>query len=158
MRILALDLGTLTGWAVLNVESRRMKSGLWRLADDGSTQDHARFVDLAQILGVALSQEKPDRIAYEYVRHLRGRSGDAVNVYGGLRGILLHAAWSFAIPYKGYSPAEVKKAAGLRSHASKEQMVEAAGRRWPGVEFASDDEVDARYVALAAAGAKERHA
>lgn len=157
MLILALDLGLTTGWSLLDTAARidRQSSGVWQL-DDYGPEAHARFVALADRLDAAIAAfyvgdaRRPAMIAYESVR-FAGGGPDAGFSYGGLRAVMLLKAATYRVPYIGVTPAQVKRAAGLRSHAPKEQVLEAAGRRWPAVRFATHDEADARFVALAAA-------
>ncbi len=158
MRILGVDLGVSCGWALLDTETGEfVNSGAVLLFARGrDKEDHARYVHLAEWIRAWVSDETegPDLIAYEKVEH--APAVDSAHSYGGLRGVLLLTAAEHGVRYLGVNVAKVKKAAGLRSHASKDQILAAARARWPGYEFASDDEADARWVALAAAAQIQR--
>jgi Holliday junction resolvasome RuvABC endonuclease subunit len=55
------------------------------------------------------------------------------------------------IPYTSIPVATIKREATGKGNADKDAMVAAARARWPGFEPATDDEADARFLALAAA-------
>ena len=147
MTILAIDLGTRTGYAILR-DGEPRQVGLFRLSGEDE-QDHVRFVGLDTGLRELVRRAHPSLIAYERVRHAGGGVG-AVQVYGGLRAILLVVAAHAGVPYVGVEPARVKRAAGLRSAAGKPEMLAAARARWPGLAFETDDVADACFVGVAA--------
>ena len=55
------------------------------------------------------------------------------------------------IEYMGIPVGTVKKTATGKGNASKEDMMRAARERWPGWEPVDDNDVDARWIAVAAA-------
>jgi hypothetical protein len=121
----------------------------------------------------------PKLVAYEEVRRHLGV--DAAHAYGGYLAILQEECSpclmcngagvvkseiskgfvtcpdccginSKGIEYTGIPVGTVKKTATGRGNASKEDMMAAARARWPGWEPVDDNESDARFVAVAAAG------
>lgn len=140
MRILSLDLGTRTGYAVssvgpphfgtLDLRPRRFEGGGMR---------YLRFRhQLAELLpGV-------DLVVYEEVRRHLGT--DAAHVYGGLVAVLTEECERREIPYEAVPVGTIKRHATGKGNADKAAMVEAACRRWPGEQITSDDEADALWL------------
>lgn len=143
MILLALDLGTKTGWCageaalhatgVQNFSPRRHEGGGMRILR------FQRWLD--EIHAARGIQE----VVYEEVRRHNGV--DAAHVYGGLMGAL--TAWCEArgVPYAGVPVGTIKKFATGKGNASKDDMLVAV-RSWvqPGVgtyDPADDNEADA---------------
>jgi Holliday junction resolvasome RuvABC endonuclease subunit len=147
-RILALDLATTTGWALRQPDGT-MTSGVWDLG--APKPAHARYVALHDLLYQARLEQfpPPDVVAFEDVKHHFGTA--AAHAYGGLRAIMLNCCAQRGIPYLPINVQHVKVAAGLPPAGKKAQVLAAARLRWPGVDFATDDEADARWIAEAAA-------
>jgi Holliday junction resolvasome RuvABC endonuclease subunit len=153
--MLALDLGTHTGWATIDANDASpanhngMTSGVLDLSparDDPPARRPLRFLsELRRLLDVT----KANRIAFECIVNLRGL--DAIRVYHQLETVLLLEAHSRGLPLIPVTPAAVKRAATGKASADKTAMAVAAARRWPNWTPAREDEVDARFVALAAA-------
>ena len=122
MRILALDLGTKTGWALY--DDGIIQSGTWQLCPEsqrrweGGGMRYVRFVDLLSDL------PRPDRIAYEEVRRHKGTT--AAHTYGGFQSSLMAWCERNKIPYEAYPVAQIKRHATGKGNASKEAMIEAA--------------------------------
>lgn len=147
--ILAIDLGTTTGWAI--GERDVLTSGVWRLRSDSVAGTYAALRDeLREIVASA----KPSVIAYEAVPGSAHRAGDAAHRWGGLEALVLVAAVDAGARYLGVGIATWKRVAGLRSHSTAADARAAAAARWP-VRLASSDEAVARWVLLAAAVAAQ---
>ena len=143
MNILAIDLGTRTGWCSGDHEAgtedfsirRGESSGMrfvrfrsWLMAILSTTIDHERFINL---------------VAYEEINFFRGI--DASLVYGGMLGILQEVCTQINMDYKGVMPSELKKWATGKGNANKDLMMATAAMRWPS--FSGDDnEADARLL------------
>lgn len=148
MSILALDLGTLTGWATLDARGR-LRSGLWRLPEANAI---AAYVALRQHLREILDARHPRLVAYEDVPGNVHLSGESAHRWGGFEAVVLLACAEHRVPrFLGVNPATWKTAAGLTTETSEGPALAAARRRWPGVRFESADEAVARWVAVAAA-------
>lgn len=137
--LLALDLGTTTGWA-LRTPDRRIVSGTQSFKPqrfEGGGMRFLRFVrwlDELQTLSGGLHQ-----LAFEEVR--RHASTDAAHAYGGFLGQL--SAWceQHAIPYQGVPVGTIKRHATGKGNANKDTML-AAVRGW-GYTPIDDNEADA---------------
>ena len=137
--LLALDLGTTTGWA-LRTPDRRITSGSQSFKPqrfEGGGMRFLRFVrwlDELQALSGGLQH-----LAFEEVR--RHASTDAAHAYGGFLGLL--SAWCerHAIPYQGVPVGTIKKHATGKGNANKDAMI-AAVNSW-GYTPVDDNEADA---------------
>ena len=137
--LLALDLGTTTGWA-LRTPDRRIVSGNQCFKPqrfEGGGMRFLRFVrwlDELQALSGGLQH-----LAFEEVR--RHASTDAAHCYGGFLGLL--SAWCerHAIPYQGVPAGTIKRHATGKGNANKDAML-AAVRGW-GYTPIDDNEADA---------------
>ena len=137
--LLALDLGTTTGWA-LRSSDRRIVSGTQSFKPqrfEGGGMRFLRFVrwlDELQTLSGGLQQ-----LAFEEVR--RHASTDAAHAYGGFLGQLTAWCEQRAIPYQGVPVGTIKKHATGKGNANKDTMLDAV-RRW-GYAPIDDNEADA---------------
>ncbi len=137
--LLALDLGTTTGWA-LRTPDRRIVSGSQSFKpkrfEGGGMRflRFARWLDELQTLSGGLHM-----LAFEEVR--RHASTDAAHAYGGFLGQL--SAWceQRQIPYQGVPVGTIKKHATGKGNANKDAML-AAVRGW-GYVPVDDNEADA---------------
>ena len=134
--LLAIDLGTQTGWARGRM-AEKPQSGTQSFAlgrFDGGGMRYLRFqVWLEEMLrGV-------DRVAYEEVR--RHTATDAAHVYGGLMGCLTATCEQQEIPYEGVPVGTIKKWATGKGNAGKPAMVQAVLDR--GFRVKDDNEADA---------------
>ena len=137
--LLALDLGTTTGWA-LRTPDRRIVSGTQSFKPqrfEGGGMRFLRFVrwlDELQALSGGLQH-----LAFEEVR--RHASTDAAHAYGGFLGQL--SAWceQRQIPYQGVPVGTIKKHATGKGNAGKAEMIVAAKAR--GFDPVDDNHADA---------------
>lgn len=143
--VLALDLGTVTGWALrhprgdISFGSQSFKPGRF----DGGGMRFLRFKRwLVEMKGGGL-----DAIYFEEVRRHAGV--DAAHCYGGFLGVLTAWCEQHAIPYEGVPVGTIKKFATGVGNASKDAMV--AAMRLRGFDVTTDDEADAvallQYIA-----------
>ena len=137
--LLALDLGTTTGWA-LRTPDRRIVSGTHAFKPqrfEGGGMRFLRFVrwlDELQTLSGGLQH-----LVFEEVR--RHASTDAAHAYGGFLGQL--SAWCEQrhIPYQGVPVGTIKKHATGKGNAPKDAVM--AAMRGRGFTPADDNEADA---------------
>ena len=137
--ILALDLGTTTGWALcghgglITSGTASFKPGRY----DGGGMRYLRFTnwltELDRLSGPI------NVIFYEEVRRHAGT--DAAHVYGGLMATLTAWAELHRIPYQGVPVGSIKKHATGKGNADKLAMIAAARAR--GYSPADDNEADA---------------
>lgn len=150
-RILAFDLGTSLGYTMLVNDpqwSERLFSGTTKLPQSC----HGRVAHLTAAcleFERLINAHRPTVVAYEAVRQLRGM--DATYVWVGIETCLLLTCERLSVRTLGIPVATVKKIATGRGNADKLAMWAAASRRWPNWVAATEDEVDSRWVAVAAA-------
>lgn len=139
--ILALDLGTNTGWALCDARTN-ITSGVQSFKPsryDGGGMRFLRFKRwLAEIAASGL-----DAVYFEEVRRHAGV--DAAHVYGGFLGVLTAWCEAHSIPYEGVPVGTIKKFATGKGNADKDAMIAAA--RALGFAPADDNEADAIHLA-----------
>lgn len=139
-KILALDLGTSTGFAIGGKE--HMVSGTWNLKPGRYDGGGMRFVKMRANLEDIRRAYGVTHVFYEEVRRHRGV--DAAHVYGGLMGTLTAWCEEHDIPYQGVPVGTNKRNWTGAGNASKDAMVAECRRR--GFEPGSEDEADAIAV------------
>ena len=142
--ILALDLGTTTGWAIRDFDglitsgTASFKPGRY----DGGGMRYLRFTnwltELDRLSGPIST------IWYEEVRRHAGT--DAAHVYGGLMASLTSWGELRGVPYQGVPVGTIKKHASGKGNANKQAMIDAARKR--GFNPADDNEADAIAILL----------
>ena len=137
--VLALDLGTTTGWALRGYDGL-ITSGTVSFKPsrfDGGGMRYLRFQTwLSEMDRLAGPIEA---IHYEEVRRHIGT--DAAHVFGGLMAVLTAWAEMRGVPYQGVPVGTINKHATGKGNASKAMMIEAA--RTKGFSPADDNEADA---------------
>ena len=135
--ILALDLGTKTGWATRNATGTKdFKNG--RFEGGGM-----RFLKFRRWLDEIIELEGISEIAFEEVRRHIGT--DASHVYGGFLATLTAYCEEKDIRYSGIPVGTIKKHATGKGNAGKPAMMEAYKKKW-GVLPQDDNECDARWL------------
>jgi crossover junction endodeoxyribonuclease RuvC len=135
-RLLALDLGTKTGWAVSPIES-----GVWNLASRRFEGGGMRYLRFRQHLTEAL--QGVTAVYFEEVRRHLGV--DAAHIYGGLLAILSEECERRNIPYSGVPVGSIKRHATGKGNADKEKMLTFARARW-GKIVTDDNHADALWI------------
>jgi len=137
--ILALDLGTTTGWALRTADGL-ITSGTVSLRPsryDGGGMRYVRF--RAWLERLAADAGPIGAIHFEEVRRHVGT--DAAHVFGGLLATLTAWAETAGVPYQGVPVGTIKRHATGNGNASKDAMIAAARAR--GFDPADDNEADA---------------
>lgn len=151
-KILALDLGTRCGYAVLQGR-HRVDSGRWSLLSSRKGRHRAeRWLNFRARVRSLVVEVRPDVIAYERVRRHVGTS--AAHVYGGWLASIeeLDLEWSTAgvsIEIMAIEVGTWKKAAVGNGSATKIEVAKAMRRRFR-YKPATEDESDALAIAEAA--------
>ena len=142
--ILALDLGTTTGWA-MRTACGQITSGTASFRPgrfDGGGMRYLRFAnwlaELERLSGPITA------IWYEAVRRHTGT--DAAHVFGGLMATLTAWAERRGVPYEGVAVGTIKRHATGRGNADKAAMIAAV--RAKGFRPADDNEADALALLL----------
>ena len=140
MNILALDLGTTTGWACLS--NGVIKSGTKEHKTDRFEGGGMRYVKFTDWLNETLMF--PDMVVFEEVRRHLGV--DAAHAYGGFLAHLTYWCEKHVppIPYKGVPVGTIKKFWTGYGNASKEEMIFIARQ----LDYAPADDNEADALAL----------
>jgi Holliday junction resolvasome RuvABC endonuclease subunit len=142
--VLALDLGTTTGWALRGPDCR-ITSGTVTFRSSRFEGGGMRYLRFQHWLREMLDLAGPiERIVFEEVR--RHVSTDSSHVYGGLLATL--TAWSElnTIPYQGVPVGTIKRFATGRGNADKTAVI--AAIRLRGFNPSDDNEADALAILL----------
>jgi Holliday junction resolvasome RuvABC endonuclease subunit len=141
MNILALDLGTHTGYAVC--EGGHILSGTKKLPHKKSAPG-LRFLDFRRWLIQIIEDRDINEVCFERVCAHSGT--EAAHCYGGFMYTLASVCEEFNIKCTGIPVGTIKKFATGKGNASKEEMIAAAKLR--GFEPADDNEADALAILL----------
>jgi Holliday junction resolvasome RuvABC endonuclease subunit len=137
--LLALDLGTTTGWALRGSDGH-ITSGSESFRPQRFEGGGMRFLRfrrwLTELKGHA---DGIDTLVFEEVRRHAGV--DAAHAYGGFLATLTAWCEHHGIPYQGVPVGTIKKHATGKGNANKDQMISAARLR--GHAPADDNEADA---------------
>ncbi len=137
--ILALDLGTTTGWA-LHARDGSITSGSESFKPQRFEGGGMRYLRFKRWLSeIKRSADGLDAVYFEEVRRHLGV--DAAHAYGGFMAHLTAWCEHHQIPYQGIPVGTIKKHATGKGNASKDEMLVAA--RNCGHFPADDNEADA---------------
>jgi Holliday junction resolvasome RuvABC endonuclease subunit len=142
--ILALDLGTTTGWAI-KLPQAPISSGTLSLKPSRFEGGGMRFLRFRHWLDELARYET--HIASIYFEEVRAHRGtDAAHIYGGLMGQLTAWCEEARIPYAGVPVGTIKRHATGKGNADKAAMIAAVQAR--GFSPADDNEADAIALLL----------
>ncbi len=137
--ILALDLGTMTGWA-MQLEGGTVQSGTVSFRPSRYDGGGMRYLRFRAWLSTAASDAAGfEAIYFEEVRRHLGT--DAAHLYGGFLATLTAWCEQNAVPYEGVPVGTVKRHITGKGNADKDAVVEAVRAR--GYRPADDNEADA---------------
>lgn len=159
--ILALDLGTTTGWA-LSLQDHSVTHGYVRFKPqrfEGGGMRYLRFRRwLDEVQATALSSTGVSGLDVVYFEEVRRHLGvDAAHAYGGFLATLTSWCEHQKIPYQGVPVGTIKRHVTGKGNAGKSEMVLAMRAR--GYLVADDNEADALAVLVwALAQGNERSA
>lgn len=146
MSILALDLGTTTGWALK--ENDHIVHGFESFKDTRFSGGGMRYLRFHKWL-VGVNCATP--LTEVYFEEVRAHEGtDAAHVYGGFLATLTKFCEQMEIPYEGKSVGTIKKFWCKKGNAGKQMMIEEANRR--GFKVTDDNEADALAILHLAIG------
>lgn len=138
MNILALDLGTKTGWALST--NGLILFGRENFQADRFSGGGMRFLKFQRWLdNIHTIREGITEICFEEVRRHLGT--DAAHVYGGMLAVLTSWCEDHKIPYQGVPVKTIKKHMTDNGGASKKEVIAAV--REKGHETKDDNEADA---------------
>ena len=139
MKILALDPATKCGWA-----HSGGSSGTWDLSIRTDESGGMRLIRLEGKLVTIHNSVGIDVVVYEAARHAGPNMGRALVVQAEMQGVIKLWCDVRDIPYRGFSPSEIKKHATGRGNANKIQMMDAAFAK--GWRPNDDNEADAMWL------------
>jgi len=142
--ILALDLGTSTGWALRTADGLITSSTVCFRPRrfDGGGMRYLRFTNWLSEL-----DRLSGPIAAIWFEEARRHAGtDSAHVYGGLMATLTAWCELRGVPYEGIAVGTIKRFATGKGNAPKEAMIAAARAR--GFSPADDNEADALAILL----------
>lgn len=141
VKILALDFGTKTGWAI-DSDASGVISDTENFKSRASDSRGMVFVRFDKWINEMLSEHKPAMVVHERP-HLRGRA--ASEVLNGMLAFMVKACRVHGAQYTDCPSTTLKKFATGKGNASKEKMMEAYQRKW-GKNPIDDNEADARWL------------
>ncbi len=137
--ILALDLGTHTGWALRHPDSG-ITSGTEHFKPQRFEGGGMRYLRFKRWLSeIKQCSDGIDQVLFEEVR--RHAAVDAAHAYGGFLATLTAWCEHHGIPYQGVPVGTIKKHATGKGNADKDEMVAAIRAR--GFTPGDDNEADA---------------
>jgi hypothetical protein len=142
--ILALDLGTTTGWA-LGMSDGRIVSGTEEFRPrrfEGGGMRYLRFTDC--LVELSMSGNGLRRVVFEEVRRHAGT--DAAHIYGGFLGALTSWCEEHDVPYQGVPVGTIKRFITGKGNADKTAMIAAVRAR--GFRPVDHNEADAIAILL----------
>ncbi len=119
-KILALDLGTQTGFA-LNISEEKIIGGSISFKPAKYDGAGMRYLKFSKWLDEIQNKYQPEAVYYEAVRKHIGV--DAAHVYGGLMATLCSWCEKNKIPYGGVPVGTIKKYATGKGNASKDEVI-----------------------------------
>jgi Holliday junction resolvasome RuvABC endonuclease subunit len=143
MKILALDLGTHTGWA--SWDGARRESGVQVFDVKRGESPGMRFIRFNRWLHETLNAVKPELIVYEQAWG-NMRSGTAAEVALGLATRVQEACALHKIEHQPIHGTTLKKWTAGSGNAGKPQMISAVNERFGPPFITDDNEADARAL------------
>lgn len=139
MSILALDLGTKTGWA-----SSVGPSGVWDFKVSSFDSAGRRFVEFKNTLRKVFRLYHVRLVVYEEVRAHSGVI--AAQFYGSMVAILQTECIEHLIEYQGVPVGTIKKHATGKGNADKEAMIKAAVLKFKTVNMIDHNHADSLWI------------
>ena len=143
MRIIGLDLGTLTGYAYTSDGViRATHCGVADFKPRRHEGGGMRFLRFRRFLRELIADPEETIVFFEEVAAHKGTH--AAHVYGGLLGVLSEFCEGHSIPYRGLPVGSIKKHATGVGNAGKPMMLARACTEFGHIE--SEDAADALWV------------
>ena len=147
MRVLGLDPGSRTGWAIFDNDVY-IASGCMTLNEENYKGGGWRYLVFKRKFLDLLTTYQPEALVYELVRRHVGT--DAAHIWGGLTAVMKMICEEQQIPYTGYEVKSIKKHFTGTGNASKELMCVTANNKYGtklDIKAQEDDEADAIGIA-----------
>ncbi len=143
MRVLALDLGMHTGYAIGDGTSAP-QSGTMHWKGNGFEGSGVAFLRFQDWLRQTVTENEIGRVAFEEVRRHPGGGTKAAHAFGGWLAIVGVVCEGLGVPYSGAGVGAIKKHGAGSGNATKQDMIAAANAR--GWETQDDNEADALWL------------
>lgn len=141
MRILAFDMATTTGWAILDTDYGKAGSGVLIYKEGNRPLClEARLINFKGDVNRLCLEAMPCAVVYEQAHH---RGGPATRSALGMETVLRLTCWEHGIPAFSVHSMTLKKHATGSGKASKDQMISAANTLRGGRKVIDDNEADA---------------
>lgn len=121
-------------------------SGVWDLSVRRDESSGMRLIRLRGKLDELKRNVGVDLLAFEAQRGGRAGRLGALVVQSEIQSVIKVWCHDNGVEYRGFSPAEVKKAAGCKGNCGKAEVIAAAKRQFPHVTIADDNHADALFV------------
>ena len=139
-QVLALDLGTTTGWACSR-GGVYTASGIWKYKPGRFAGGGMRYLEFRRWLDTM--KTATGGIQSVYFEEVRGHKGvDAAHAYGGFMATMTSWCEEHQVPYQGVPVGTIKQHATGKGNSNKEAMIAAAVAVWMFTP-ADDNEADA---------------
>lgn len=148
MNFLSLDLGAHTGWIVMDVAGSIVAGGTKEHKVKSSEPKAKRWIDYVDWIASILDAHSPSAVYVEDVSRHKGVH--AAHAYGFYRYALESECLKRKIPVVGFAVGEWKKLATGKGNSKKDEVAAAVSKKYPGVEFETDDHSDALGISIAA--------
>jgi len=139
LTILALDLATKTGWAVMLPAWQKPETGVQKFELQRGESPGMRFLRFRRWLEELVRLYAPSLIVFEQTHH---RGGAATEIAVGFSTRVQEVAAMLGAEHVAVHSATLKKHATGSGRAGKDEMIQEATRRW-GYEPKDDNEADA---------------
>ena len=141
-QVLALDLGSVAGWARYDGESTT--SGTVNTKPKRDQANVERFITWEHWLRNQLCAGA-SYVAYEEVT-FGHKSLYAAQIYHGMAVITMMVCRSAGIICEGYQVGTIKKVATGKGNAGKERMLQTAQAQWPSLNVTDHNQADALWI------------
>lgn len=142
MKILALDLGSKTGWAL---GGQTITCGTEAFNNNRFSGGGMRYLKFKNWLNeIHKISGGIEAIYFEEVRRHIGTT--AAHVYGGLLAILTAWCEENKIPYEGIPVGTIKKHATGKGNSGKPLMISSAKEKWPHLDIVDDNTADSLWI------------
>jgi len=142
MKIIALDLGTKTGWAISTPELGVI-SGVQVFDVKRGESPGMRYLRFSVWMFELITQVEPNLMAYEAPHH---RGGAATEILNGFSTRIQEYCADYGIEYQSVHTGTLKKYATGSGRASKEEMIAAAQKKYPDQQIEDDNQADALCI------------
>jgi Holliday junction resolvasome RuvABC endonuclease subunit len=117
------------GWALQNLKTGEVRSGVWIFKDKRGDGAGVRFLRLQARLDEILSSYPLRRVVYERPSG-QFKNGAAEDSIKGMASHVLSWCEKNSVPCEGFAQTEIKKFATGKGNAKKDQMLAEAVKRW----------------------------